>query len=193
MKHSELIIENRYKIHPDISNKSLRKLCQYYKTIYDNNNKKRTIAKLQYILNVRHKKEKHKRVGQKQECAICYEVLTENNILITRCMHAYCDHCIVNYLRLYADSCPICRHFCVVDMFICDEHIDLLRMIELSPVGMIPTISEILVEQEGEEDDIIGREYFIIKYLHSYNRFILILSFLFFFYSYLFYLLGYFE
>jgi hypothetical protein len=78
-------------------------------------------------------------------------------------------------------------------MFICDEHIDLLRMIELSPVGMIPTISEILVEQEGEEDDIIGREYFIIKYLHSYNRFILILSFLFFFYSYLFYLLGYFE
>lgn len=131
--NNELIIENRYKIDAEISNTRLRKLCAFYKSGYYKNNKNRTIAKLQYILNVRYKKDKCKRIQQKQECAICYEVLT-HNMLITRCMHAYCDRCIINYLSMYANSCPNCRHFYNVYMFISDNQLTFIRMIELFPM-----------------------------------------------------------
>jgi len=183
MKNSELIIDNRYTIEEDISNTSLKKLCNFYNTFYNKNNKKRTIEKLQYILNVRQKKDKHKRIAQKQECAICYEVLTENNILVTRCMHAYCDHCIVNYLRLYAQSCPICRHYCAVDMFVFDNHIDLLRMMELSPENALEQIINNDNDNDNEDDNEDEEEqdnngYFIFEYIlqnyHIYDRIIFI-------------------
>lgn len=120
--NSELIYENRFQINKDISNKKLQKLCRYYKSYYSKNNKERTIKKLQYILNKKNENMKKYKINNCEECVICYKMLTDK-MLITRCLHAYCNKCIVSYLNLYSMNCPICRHYYDSDWFIQDKQI----------------------------------------------------------------------
>lgn len=200
------IIDYRYKIDENISNSKLSKLCRFYKTFYNKQNKKRTIASLQYILNVRHKKDKHKRIGQKQECIICYEVLTDT-MLVTRCMHAFCDKCIVNHLTNYTDTCPMCRQFYKIDMFIVDNQLSILRLVEIFASmnqlwnienienTIVETANEIVLNVNEDEDQIIEYYPFLhyLQNIRAYNRLIVITFVLFIMYYNLFVLIRYFT
>ena len=119
--NSELIFENRFEINENISNRKLKKLCRYYKTYYFDD-KKRTVDKLQNLLNKKRKVLKEYKINNNEECVICYKMLTDN-MLITRCLHAYCDVCIVSYMNLYSMNCPVCRRYYDSYWFIQDKQI----------------------------------------------------------------------
>ena len=119
-----------FQIDPEISNTKLRKLSHFYKIIYLKNDRERTIENLQIIIDHHNKKNKESKIQQKMECVICYEMLTEN-MLVTRCNHAFCQKCIINYLSEYNESCPVCRHPYQIFMFVEDKQLSEERLEEL--------------------------------------------------------------
>ena len=52
-----------------------------------------------------------------EECPICYEELSIDTIIITPCLHAFCDRCIFTHIQYY-DECPCCRSFCPYTHFL---------------------------------------------------------------------------
>jgi len=46
-----------------------------------------------------------------QECPICFEEFNIDEMVITSCHHAFCDHCILRHIQ-ENDNCPICRDTC---------------------------------------------------------------------------------
>jgi hypothetical protein len=171
--NSQLIYENRFQINKDISNRKLQKLCRYYKSYYSKNNKEITIKKLQYILNKKRKILKEYKINNCEECVICYKMLTDK-MLITRCLHAYCDNCIVSYLNLYSMNCPICRHYCDSNWFIEDKQIKEEELnnfiIEHSIIeDSIPDTSSDIVETEREILDHYLYLYHIYNFIYRYR------------------------
>jgi hypothetical protein len=146
----QLIQRYRFQIDQHISNTKLRKLSQFYKIIYLKNDKERTVENLQIILDHHNKKNKEYKIQQKNECIICYEILTES-MLITRCNHAFCDNCIINYLNLYNELCPICRNPCQISMFIEDKQLSQQRLQEWSDRDILQNPIQEYIDNELPE------------------------------------------
>jgi len=54
-------------------------------------------------------------MGEKEECAICYEAIVDKCILL--CMHSFCSKCIITLINTTTEFdesanlfCPMCRH-----------------------------------------------------------------------------------
>ena len=129
----DFLQENRFQVSPSLSNRKLRDLCRFYKIFYDSKRKERTLAKVQSRLTQLFRRNKERRIASKEECIICYEVLTET-MLITRCLHAYCDTCIIPYVSLCKKDCPLCRQECQVKWFIEDNQMTEERRDEILPI-----------------------------------------------------------
>ena len=167
--NSELIFENRFEINENISNRKLKKLCRYYKTYYFDD-KKRTVDKLQNLLNKKRKVLKEYKINNNEECVICYKMLTDN-MLITRCLHAYCDVCIVSYLNLYSMNCPVCRRYYDSYWFIQDKQIKEEDLNKIIIENTIPQIIE-YDNLETEEVEIHHLSYLrnIYNFISTYKR-----------------------
>lgn len=173
-KNTELIFENRFQINPEISNTKLRKLCNFYKIIYIKNNKERTLQILQKRLDRNLQKNKISRINN-QVCIICMETLTDN-VLVTRCMHAFCEKCILNYLNYYNQSCPVCRHDYHVNMFIEDNQLSHERMHIILPFSE-PTIIQQLIVRQNPIEEYIENENIDISVFDVYNNNIFLRNF----------------
>jgi len=46
-----------------------------------------------------------------EDCPICLEKNTFDNVVITHCAHLFCDVCLIPYIRT-KESCPMCRAHC---------------------------------------------------------------------------------
>jgi len=46
-----------------------------------------------------------------EECAICLEQNSFDNMVITPCSHLFCDSCLISYIRI-KENCPMCRKYC---------------------------------------------------------------------------------
>ena len=179
--NSDLLYENRFQINESISNRKLQKLCRYYKIHYLKNNKERTIQKLQYVLNKEKENIKKYKLNNNEECIICYKMLTDK-MLITRCLHAFCDECIVLYLNLYSENCPICRTYYDSYWFIQDKQIKEEDLNTLIIENNIPQIieSDNSLETEEIEVDQYSYLYDIYNFVCTYRRCIAYLIILYF-------------
>ena len=157
--NSELIFENKFQINENISNRKLKKLCRYYKTYYFDD-KKRTVDKLQNLLNKKRKVLKEYKINNNEECVICYKMLTDN-MLITRCLHAYCDVCIVSYLNLYSMNCPVCRRYYDSYWFIQDK--------QITQEDLNKIIIENTIPQRIEYDNLETEEIEVDQYSYLYD------------------------
>lgn len=163
---NNVLYENRFQITEDISNRKLQKLCRYYKIHYSKN-KERTIQKLQYVLNKKKENIKNYKINNQEECVICYKVLTDK-MLITRCLHAYCDECIIKYLNLYSESCPICRKYYDSYWFIYDKQIKEEDLNKLIIENTIPQIIESGNDNSLEEIEQLEPDHFYLYYIYNF-------------------------
>jgi hypothetical protein len=44
----------------------------------------------------------------RQECPICFDIFTDNNVSITKCAHKFCTTCLLKSANRNGE-CPICR------------------------------------------------------------------------------------
>lgn len=101
--HSNLL----FHISSTLSNRDLRQLARKYRVKYTT--KKKTIPRLQAIADELTLLEKRARIDANDECAICFDSLQMETIVITRCKHAFCNKCIFKYVFSHSKRCPICR------------------------------------------------------------------------------------
>ena len=96
-----------FHISSTLSNRDLRQLARKYRVKYTT--KKKTIPRLQAIADELTLLEKRTRIYAKDECAICFDSLQMETVVITRCKHAFCNKCIFKYVFSHSKRCPICR------------------------------------------------------------------------------------
>jgi len=89
-------------------------LTQILTRLYDLSVKCNLIYKLNTKYYILHEKIKFTSEFENKECPICYEKISEENIIFTECSHAYCYDCIHNYFEVIENirqipSCCYCR------------------------------------------------------------------------------------
>ena len=62
------------------------------------------------------------------ECPICLEQIKYHSIISTRCVHLFCDGCLLAHVKI-TESCPICRMECSY-LYVCANiSIDRMKLI----------------------------------------------------------------
>ena len=45
----------------------------------------------------------------REQCTICFNTITEENLCTTNCNHSYCKSCLDTWFNRGEKTCPICR------------------------------------------------------------------------------------
>lgn len=106
-----LYFKEKYKL-LDFSRNNI--LTQILTRLYDLSVKCNLIYKLNTKYYILHEKINFTSEFENKECPICYEKISEDNIIFTECNHAYCYECFHNYFDVIENirqipTCCYCR------------------------------------------------------------------------------------
>jgi len=93
-----------------------------------------------------------------EECAICLEQNSFDNMVITPCAHLFCDTCLLPYIRTKA-NCPMCRAYC--------SYIDIISQLSNERVikvrNTIHTYKPVVITPPNNRRSIVNQRYLFIS------------------------------